>query len=46
MKFQSENLGAKRQLWIPTHREKDNRDLKEIGFQDVDWIHLAQGRVQ
>jgi hypothetical protein len=30
----------------PRHRWEDNikMDLREIGFGDVDWIHLAQDR--
>jgi hypothetical protein len=30
----------------PRHRWEDNikMDLREIGFWDVDWFHLAQGR--
>jgi hypothetical protein len=46
---------GRRPLGIPRHRWEDNRprrrwednngmDLREIGFGDVDWIHLAQDR--
>jgi hypothetical protein len=33
-------------LWRPRRRWEDNikMDLREIGFGDVDWIHLAQDR--
>jgi hypothetical protein len=36
----------KRPLGRPRHRWEDNikMDLREIGFGDVDWIHLAQDR--
>jgi hypothetical protein len=35
-------------LGIPRHRWKDNvrMDLKEVGWEGVDWIHLAQDRDQ
>jgi hypothetical protein len=33
---------GKRTLGRPRHR----RDLKEIGWEGVDWIHLAQDRNQ
>jgi hypothetical protein len=35
-------------LGRPRHRWEDNikMDLREIGFGDVDWIHLAQDRAQ
>jgi hypothetical protein len=35
---------GKRPLVRPRRRCKDNirTDLKEIGWEDVDWIHLAQ----
>jgi hypothetical protein len=37
----------KRLLRILRYRWKDIRmDLREIGWEDVDWIHLAQGRDQ
>jgi hypothetical protein len=36
----------RRPLGRPRHRWEDNIkiDLREIGFGDVDWIHLAQDR--
>jgi hypothetical protein len=36
----------RRPLGRPRHRWEDNikLDLREIGFGDVDWIHLAQDR--
>jgi hypothetical protein len=36
----------KRPLERPSRRWEDNikMDLREIGFGDVDWIHLAQDR--
>jgi len=35
-------------LGSPRHRGEDNikMDLREIGWEDVDWIHLAQERDQ
>jgi hypothetical protein len=35
---------GRRPLGIPRRRWEDNIkiDLREIGFGDVDWIHLAQ----
>jgi hypothetical protein len=35
---------GKRQLRIPRHRQEDNikMNLREIGLECVDWIHLAQ----
>jgi hypothetical protein len=35
---------GRRPLGRPRRRWKDNikMDLREIGFRDVDWIHLAQ----
>jgi ribosome biogenesis protein Nip4 len=35
---------GKRPLRIPKHRWEDNirMDLREIGWDDVDWLHLAQ----
>jgi len=38
----------KRLLGRPRHRWEDNMgmDLKEIGWEGVDWIHLAQDRDQ
>jgi hypothetical protein len=43
-----EEPGGKRLLGRPKRRWKDNAkmDLKETGCVDVDWIHLAQDRVQ
>jgi hypothetical protein len=37
---------GRRPLVRPRHRWEDNikMDLREIGFGDVDWIHLAQDR--
>jgi hypothetical protein len=37
---------GRRPLGRPRHRWEDNikLDLREIGFGDVDWIHLAQDR--
>jgi hypothetical protein len=37
---------GRRPLGRPRHRWDDNikMDLGEIGFGDVDWIHLAQDR--
>jgi hypothetical protein len=37
----------KRPLGRPRRRWEDNIqiDLREVGFGDVDWIHLAQDRV-
>jgi hypothetical protein len=37
---------GRRPLRRPRHRWEDNikMDLREIGFGDVDWIHLAQDR--
>jgi hypothetical protein len=37
---------GRRPLGRPRHRWEDNikMDLGEIGFGDVDWIHLAQDR--
>jgi hypothetical protein len=37
---------GRRPLGRPRHRWKDNikMDLREIGFGDVDWIHLAWDR--
>jgi hypothetical protein len=33
-------LGRPRRRWVDTIK----MDLREIGFRDVDWIHLAQVR--
>jgi hypothetical protein len=37
---------GRRPLGRPKHKWEDNikMDLREIGFGDVDWIHLAQDR--
>jgi hypothetical protein len=37
---------GRRPLGRPRHKWEDNigMDLREIGFGDVDWIHLAQDR--
>jgi hypothetical protein len=37
---------GRRPLERPRHRWEDNikMDLREIGFGDVDWIHMAQDR--
>jgi hypothetical protein len=37
----------KRRLWRTKERWEGNIkvDLKEIGCEDVDWIHLAQDRL-
>jgi hypothetical protein len=35
---------GRRPLGRPRHRWEDKMDLWEIGFGDVDWIHLAQDR--
>jgi hypothetical protein len=37
---------GRRPLGRPRRRWEDNMkmDLREIGFRDVDWIHLAQDR--
>jgi hypothetical protein len=39
-------LEERRPLGRPRRRWEDNSkmDLREIGFEDVDWIHLAQDR--
>jgi hypothetical protein len=39
---------GKRPLGRPRHRWEDNikMDLREIGINRVNWIHLAQDRVQ
>jgi hypothetical protein len=41
-----ERPDGKRRLGRSRHRWEDNikMDLKEIECEDVDWIHLAQGR--
>jgi hypothetical protein len=38
---------GKRPLSRPSNREEDNNilmDLREIGFEGVDWIHVVQDR--
>jgi len=37
---------GKRSLWRPTCRYEDNIwvDLREIGWEGVDWIHVTQNR--
>jgi hypothetical protein len=39
---------GKRPLGRPTRRWKDNikMDLREIGWESMDWMHLAQDRDQ
>jgi hypothetical protein len=39
---------GKRQLGRPRRRWEDNikMDLREIGIDEANWIHLAQDRVQ
>jgi hypothetical protein len=39
---------GKRPLGRPRRRWEDNirMDLREIGWKDVDWVHLAQDRDQ
>jgi hypothetical protein len=39
---------GKRPLRKPRHRCEDNirMDLTEVGWESVDWIHLAQNRDQ
>jgi hypothetical protein len=41
-------LVSKRPLGRPRHRWEDNikMDLREIGIDGANWIHLAQDRVQ
>jgi hypothetical protein len=43
-----EKLDGKIPLGRPRHGWEDNirMDLKEIGWEGVDWMHLAQGRDQ
>jgi hypothetical protein len=38
----------KRPLGRPRHKWEDNIriDLREIGWEDVDWMHQAKNRVQ
>jgi ribosome biogenesis protein Nip4 len=40
------NPEGKRLLRRPRHRWEDNieMNLKEIGYEDVNWIHLVQDR--
>jgi hypothetical protein len=47
-KFWSERPEGKRPLGRPKHRWKDNirMDLREVGWEGVDWIHLAQDKDQ
>jgi hypothetical protein len=42
------NLEGRRLLEGPKHRWEDNIsvDLREIGWDGVDWIHLAEDRDQ
>jgi hypothetical protein len=37
---------GRRSIGRPRRRREDNikMDIREIGFRDVDWIHLAQDR--
>jgi hypothetical protein len=49
--FPHEKFGkpeGKRSLRRPRHRWEDNvrMDLREIGWEGVDWMHLAQDRNQ
>jgi hypothetical protein len=46
--FWSENPEGKRPLETSRHRWEDNirKDLREIGYKVVDWIHLAQHRAK
>jgi hypothetical protein len=43
-----EKLAGKRPLRRPSHRWEDNirMNLREIGWEDVDWTHLTQDREQ
>jgi len=43
-KFLSENFEWKRPFRRPRHRWKDNTgmDASEIGWEGVEWMHLAQ----
>jgi hypothetical protein len=34
------------QFFGTTQRTKNGQDLKETEFQDVDWSHVAQARIQ
>jgi hypothetical protein len=42
------NPEGKRPLRRPRHRWEDNirMDLREVGWEGVDWMHLAQDRNQ
>jgi hypothetical protein len=46
--FWQEKLVDKRPLGRPNHRWEDNFriDLEEVGWNGVEWIHLAQYRDQ
>jgi hypothetical protein len=38
-------LGVKRQLGRPRRRREGNKmDIQEVGYGDMDWIDLADGR--
>jgi hypothetical protein len=41
-------MSVRKSLGRPTHRWEDiiDMDLKNIGLEDVDWIHVAQDRMQ
>jgi hypothetical protein len=45
-KFWLESLNGKRLLVEPKHRWEYNikMDSKEVGCENIDWIHLLQGR--
>jgi hypothetical protein len=45
-KFGSENM--KRPLGRPRHRWENNirMDLREVGLEGVEWLHLAEDRYQ
>lgn len=37
---------GKRSLGRPCHRWRDNKvDLKELGYEDVDWTHVVQHKI-
>jgi hypothetical protein len=40
--------GRKRPLGRPRHKWKDNirMDLRDMGWEGVDWVHLTQDREQ
>jgi hypothetical protein len=45
IEFRSENLKGKKPLGRPRRRwEYIRMNLKEIGWESVDWIHLVQER--